>query len=75
MCIDPGKWFIFAQLSLDLVESWLERNPEATEFTNGGTTFRDIALFQDYHGLPAFKNVMIIFDSVDKGCRIKKTAF
>ncbi|KAL3734978.1 hypothetical protein ACJRO7_024181 [Eucalyptus globulus] len=51
------------QLSLDLVESWLERNPEATEFTNGGTTFRDIALFQDYHGLPAFKNALAGFMS------------
>ncbi|XP_030528449.2 1-aminocyclopropane-1-carboxylate synthase 3-like [Rhodamnia argentea] len=49
------------QLSLDLVESWLESNPEATGFTNGGSTFRDIALFQDYHGLPAFKNALAGF--------------
>lgn len=71
MCIDPVKWFVFAQLSLDLVESWLESNPGATGFTNGESTFRDIALFQDYHGLPAFKNVMIIFDHVDACCCIK----
>ncbi|XP_030443433.1 1-aminocyclopropane-1-carboxylate synthase 3-like [Syzygium oleosum] len=49
------------QLSLDLVESWLESNPEATGFTNGESTFRDIALFQDYHGLPAFKNALAGF--------------
>ncbi|KAF8024679.1 hypothetical protein BT93_F1760 [Corymbia citriodora subsp. variegata] len=61
MCIDLVKWFIFVQLSLDLVESWLESNPEATAFTNGGSTFRDIALFQDYHGLPAFKNALAGF--------------
>jgi 1-aminocyclopropane-1-carboxylate synthase len=46
------------QLSFDLVEDWLERNPDALGLRRGGASvFRELALFQDYHGLPAFKNV------------------
>ncbi|KAK3030225.1 hypothetical protein RJ639_038348 [Escallonia herrerae] len=44
------------QLSFDLIESWLSRNSDRTNFIeNGRSIFRDLALFQDYHGLPAFK--------------------
>lgn len=46
------------QLSFDVLESWLEENPEALTFKQDGkSVFREIALFQDYHGLPAFKHV------------------
>ena len=47
------------QLSFDLLESWLHRNPDAAAFRrdDGASVFRELALFQDYHGLPAFKNV------------------
>ena len=44
------------QLSFDLLESWLEKNPEPAGFKRDGKSiFRELALFQDYHGLPAFK--------------------
>ncbi|KAF2323935.1 hypothetical protein GH714_004129 [Hevea brasiliensis] len=47
------------QLSLDLLESWLENNPDSLGFKrNGESVFRELALFQDYHGLPAFKNAL-----------------
>ncbi|KAJ8537833.1 hypothetical protein K7X08_014373 [Anisodus acutangulus] len=50
------------QLSFDLVESWLTRNQDVIQFReNGGSVFRDLALFQDYHGLQAFKNVLVAF--------------
>lgn len=46
------------QLSFDLLEAWLEAHPDALGLRRGGASvFRDLALFQDYHGLPAFKNV------------------
>ncbi|VAI01977.1 unnamed protein product [Triticum turgidum subsp. durum] len=45
------------QLSFDLVEEWLEKNPDALGLRRGAASvFRELALFQDYHGLPAFKN-------------------
>ncbi|KAL9251774.1 1-aminocyclopropane-1-carboxylate synthase 3-like protein [Drosera capensis] len=50
------------QLSFDLLESWLEKNPESTAFKrNGESIFRELALFQDYHGLPEFKKAMVKF--------------
>ncbi|XP_006356827.1 1-aminocyclopropane-1-carboxylate synthase 3 [Solanum tuberosum] len=50
------------QLSFDLLESWLARNQDVIQFReNGGSMFRDLALFQDYHGLQAFKNVLVSF--------------
>jgi 1-aminocyclopropane-1-carboxylate synthase len=47
------------QLSFDLLEEWLEANPDALGLRrdDGASVFRELALFQDYHGIPAFKNV------------------
>jgi 1-aminocyclopropane-1-carboxylate synthase len=46
------------QLSFDLVESWLQRNSDVVEMKKDGISiFKELALFQDYHGLPALKNV------------------
>jgi hypothetical protein len=48
----------FLQLSFDLLESWLANNQDAAGFKKDGQSiFRELALFQDYHGLPAFKKV------------------
>lgn len=48
------------QLSFDLLESWIARNHESGSWFNdrGGSVFRELALFQDYHGLPEFKKVI-----------------
>ncbi|KAD5960929.1 hypothetical protein E3N88_12402 [Mikania micrantha] len=52
------------QLSFDLLESWLHDNPNSASFTaQSSFSFREIALFQDYHGLPAFKNALADFMS------------
>ncbi|KAK6938009.1 Aminotransferase, class I/classII [Dillenia turbinata] len=60
------------QLSLDLIESWLARNPEAFGFNrNGKSTFRELALFQDYHGLPALKNALVDFMSQIRGNKVR----
>ncbi|KAM0055273.1 putative 1-aminocyclopropane-1-carboxylate synthase [Helianthus debilis subsp. tardiflorus] len=57
------------QLSFDLLQSWLEKNPQAMAFRNynNQSIFKDLALFQDYHGLPAFKNALVKFMSEIRG--------
>ncbi|KAH6803609.1 1-amino-cyclopropane-1-carboxylate synthase 8 [Perilla frutescens var. frutescens] len=60
------------QLSFDLLESWLAENPDAAGFKrNGESIFRELALFQDYHGLPAFKNALVQFMSEIRGNKVK----
>lgn len=59
------------QLSFDLLESWLKNNPDAAGFKRDGESiFRELALFQDYHGLPAFKNALIDFMSEIRGNKV-----
>ncbi|XP_055827931.1 1-aminocyclopropane-1-carboxylate synthase 3-like [Solanum dulcamara] len=59
------------QLSFDLLESWLAQNPDATGFKrNGESIFRKLALFQDYHGLPDFKNALVQFMSEIRGNKV-----
>ncbi|KAM3310964.1 hypothetical protein ACQJBY_031559 [Aegilops geniculata] len=59
------------QLSFDLVEEWLEKNPDALGLRRGAASvFREIALFQDYHGLPAFKNALARFMSEQRDFRV-----
>lgn len=56
--IDVIVFVFFLQLSFDLIEEWISKNPEASICTREGVkAFRDIAIFQDYHGLPEFRNV------------------
>ncbi|KAJ0692409.1 putative 1-aminocyclopropane-1-carboxylate synthase [Helianthus annuus] len=57
------------QLSFDLLESWLEKNPQPMAFKNHNnqSIFKELALFQDYHGLPAFKNALVKFMSEIRG--------
>ncbi|XP_062101441.1 1-aminocyclopropane-1-carboxylate synthase 3-like [Humulus lupulus] len=59
------------QLSFDLLESWLAKNPDAAGFKRDGQSiFRELALFQDYHGLPAFKKAMVDFMSEIRGNKV-----
>ncbi|KAJ4964790.1 hypothetical protein NE237_016639 [Protea cynaroides] len=59
------------QLSFHLSESWLSRNPDAAGFKRDGESiFKEIALFQDYHGLPAFKNALVGFMEKIRGHKV-----
>ncbi|KAM0849089.1 hypothetical protein ACQ4PT_053946 [Festuca glaucescens] len=50
------------QLSLDLIEEWSKAHPEASICTaEGASQFKRIANFQDYHGLPEFRQAMAQF--------------
>jgi len=59
------------QLSFDLLESWLTKNPDAASFKRDGQSiFRELALFQDYHGLPAFKKALVEFMAEIRGNKV-----
>ncbi|GLU22968.1 hypothetical protein SLE2022_390040 [Rubroshorea leprosula] len=60
------------QLSFDILESWLAENPDAAGFKRDEqSTFRELALFQDYHGLPAFKKALVDFMAEIRGNKVK----
>ncbi|KAI9118411.1 hypothetical protein K1719_010743 [Acacia pycnantha] len=59
------------QLSFDIVEAWLEKNPHILGLKKDGlSVFRDLALFQDYHGLPSFKQALVNFMAKIRGSRV-----
>ncbi|MED6157184.1 acetyl-coenzyme A synthetase 2 [Stylosanthes scabra] len=59
------------QLSFDLVESWLDKNPDVPGFKRDGKSiFRELALFQDYHGLPSFKKSLVDFMAQIRGNKV-----
>ena len=45
------------QVSFDLLEEYLEKHSEAASFGKKTSSFRENALFQDYHGLQSFRKV------------------
>lgn len=56
------KFICFWQLSFSMIEEWVVNNPSASICTYEGVNeFKDVAIFQDYHGLPKFRNVCLIF--------------
>ncbi|KAL1551950.1 acetyl-CoA synthetase [Salvia divinorum] len=60
------------QLSFDLVEEWVRNNPKASICTaEGASQFKDIAIFQDYHGLPEFRNAVARFMEKVRGDRVR----
>ncbi|OEL37302.1 1-aminocyclopropane-1-carboxylate synthase [Dichanthelium oligosanthes] len=59
------------QLSLDLLEEWSLNHPEASICTaQGASQFRRIANFQDYHGLPEFREAMAKFMGQVRGGKV-----
>ncbi|XP_072992039.1 1-aminocyclopropane-1-carboxylate synthase 3-like [Typha latifolia] len=59
------------QLSFDLFESWLEIHPDAAGLKRDGVSvFRELALFQDYHGLPAFKKALAEYMAQLRGNKV-----
>ncbi|XP_042509904.1 1-aminocyclopropane-1-carboxylate synthase 7-like isoform X1 [Macadamia integrifolia] len=59
------------QVSFDLLEEYLEQNLESSTWGNGNSSFRENALFQDYHGLKAFSKAMASFMEQIRGGRAK----
>ncbi|KAL0312548.1 UNVERIFIED_CONTAM: 1-aminocyclopropane-1-carboxylate synthase [Sesamum radiatum] len=60
------------QLSFDLVQEWVRNNPKASICTTEGSNyFKDIAIYQDYHGLPEFRNAVARFMEKVRGNRVR----
>ncbi|KAL2238261.1 1-aminocyclopropane-1-carboxylate synthase [Sesamum indicum] len=60
------------QLSFDLVQEWVRNNPKASICTaEGSNGFKDIAIYQDYHGLPEFRNAVARFMEKVRGNRVR----
>ncbi|XP_068653342.1 1-aminocyclopropane-1-carboxylate synthase 7-like [Aristolochia californica] len=59
------------QVSFDLLEEYLEQNPEASKWGSGLSSFRESALFQDYHGLDVFRKAMATFMEQIRGGKVK----
>nr|AAB96658.1 1-aminocyclopropane-1-carboxylate synthase [Rumex palustris] len=59
------------QLCVDLVQDWVVKNPSASICTPGGVDgFKEMANFQDYHGLPEFRNAVARFMEKVRGDRV-----
>nr|UOI39551.1 1-aminocyclopropane-1-carboxylate synthase [Betula platyphylla]UVJ47666.1 1-aminocyclopropane-1-carboxylate synthase [Betula platyphylla] len=60
------------QLCFDLVQEWILKNPQASICTPEGVyDFSEIAVFQDYHGLPEFRNAVAKFMAKVRGNRVR----
>lgn len=58
-------------LCVDLIQEWVAKNPRASICTAEGVKqFKDVALFQDYHGLPEFRNAVAKFMQKVRGDRV-----
>ncbi|KAK1559098.1 hypothetical protein Q3G72_010705 [Acer saccharum] len=59
------------QLCFDIIKEWISKNPSASICTAEGVDeFKDIANFQDYHGLPEFRKAVAKFMSKARGGRV-----
>nr|GMD07547.1 1-aminocyclopropane-1-carboxylate synthase-like [Ipomoea batatas]GMD62262.1 1-aminocyclopropane-1-carboxylate synthase-like [Ipomoea batatas] len=59
------------QLCFDLIQDWILSNPKASICTpEGSEDFKDIAIFQDYHGLPEFRKAVARFMEKVRGDRV-----
>ncbi|KAL2534285.1 1-aminocyclopropane-1-carboxylate synthase 7 [Abeliophyllum distichum] len=59
------------QVSFDLLEEYLEKHSETTNWGSRSCCFRENALFQDYHGLKSFRKAMASFMEQIRGGRAK----
>ncbi|KAJ6321055.1 hypothetical protein OIU78_016286 [Salix suchowensis] len=54
-----------------IIQMGLAENQDASGFKKDGQSiFRELALFQDYHGLPAFKKAMVEFMAEIRGNKV-----
>ncbi|XP_031120579.1 1-aminocyclopropane-1-carboxylate synthase 9-like [Ipomoea triloba] len=60
------------QLCFDLLEQWLTRNKDAIQMRKDGESiFKELALFQDYNGLPSLKKELAAYMSKLRGDKVK----
>ncbi|XXG64289.1 hypothetical protein AAC387_Pa05g2280 [Persea americana] len=59
------------QVSFDMIEKYLEEHPEASNWGSGISSFRENALFQNYHGLKVFRQAVASFMEQIRGRIVK----
>ncbi|GLJ39950.1 hypothetical protein SUGI_0817110 [Cryptomeria japonica] len=60
------------QLSFDLIENWVKEHPESSICAQEGiSSFKETANYQDYHGLPKFREGIALFMEEVGGRRVK----
>ncbi|MBA0794360.1 hypothetical protein Gohar_018694 [Gossypium harknessii] len=60
------------QLCFEFIKKWLMEHPEASLCTAEGVNrFKETALFQDYHGMPEFRQAVAKFMGKVRGDRVK----
>ncbi|KAE8706353.1 1-aminocyclopropane-1-carboxylate synthase [Hibiscus syriacus] len=60
------------QLCFEFIKKWLMEHPEASVCTSEGVgRFKETALFQDYHGMPEFRQAVAKFMGKVRGDRVK----
>ncbi|KAM0938749.1 putative 1-aminocyclopropane-1-carboxylate synthase [Dioscorea sansibarensis] len=60
------------QLCHDLMVEWIKEHPTASICTvEGASQFKDVAIFQDYHGLPLFIKAVAQYMEKVRGGRVK----
>ncbi|XP_010544767.1 PREDICTED: 1-aminocyclopropane-1-carboxylate synthase-like protein 1 isoform X2 [Tarenaya hassleriana] len=60
------------QLCSDLIKEWIKVNPHASICTSEGVhDFSHVAVFQDYHGLPEFRQAIARFMGKARGGRVR----
>ncbi|XP_057765447.1 1-aminocyclopropane-1-carboxylate synthase 7-like [Salvia miltiorrhiza] len=59
------------QVSFDLLEKYLEKNSSDATSSGRASSFKENALFQDYHGLLSFRKAMASFMGQIRGGRAK----
>lgn len=64
-------FFFLEQVSFDLLEKYLDQHSEESSWEKGVSSFRENALFQDYHGLLSFRKAMASFMEQIRGGRAK----
>ncbi|XP_057510321.1 1-aminocyclopropane-1-carboxylate synthase-like [Actinidia eriantha] len=59
------------ELCFDLIQEWVQNNPKASICTaEGANEFKEIAISQDYHGLPEFRQGVAKFMGKVRGDRV-----
>ncbi|GLU00705.1 hypothetical protein SLE2022_180530 [Rubroshorea leprosula] len=59
------------QLCFDLIKKWTKKNPKASICTpEGVNAFKEIAIYQDYHGLKYFREAVAKFMGKVRGNRV-----
>ncbi|KAJ8560963.1 hypothetical protein K7X08_027153 [Anisodus acutangulus] len=59
------------QLCFGLIQEWVVKNQKASICTAGGAEeFKEIAIYQDYHGLPEFRRAVARFMEKVRGDRV-----